>query len=80
MKSTGVVRKVDELGRFVLPKEIRKLHNINANDELEFFIDDGKIILKKCESACVFCSSMNDVLIFKGHSVCRECMKAIAAR
>ncbi len=80
MKSTGIVRKVDELGRIVLPKELRNNHNINANDQLEFYVDDKKIILKKCESACAFCNSMDGITSFKGHSVCHECMKKIAVK
>lgn len=81
MKSTGIVRKVDELGRIVLPKELRITLNINEKDPLEIFVDDdGKIILKKYEPACVFCNSMNDVTPFKGRNVCHECMEKIAAR
>lgn len=81
MKSTGIVRKVDELGRIVLPKELRMTLNINEKDPLEIFVDDdGRIILKKYEPACVFCNSMNDVTTFKNHSVCRECMIKLSAR
>jgi looped-hinge helix DNA binding domain, AbrB family len=81
MKSTGIVRKVDELGRIVLPKELRITLNINEKDPLEIFVDeDGKIILKKYEPACIFCNSMNDIVSFKGHNVCHECMKKIANR
>ncbi|WP_312694481.1 AbrB/MazE/SpoVT family DNA-binding domain-containing protein [Caproiciproducens sp.] len=81
MKSTGIVRKVDELGRIVLPKELRITLNINEKDPLEIFVDeDGRIILKKYEPACIFCNSMNDVVSFKGHNVCRECMQKIANR
>lgn len=81
MKSTGIVRKVDELGRIVLPKELRITLNINEKDPLEIFVDDdGKIILKKYEPACVFCNSMNGIVSFNGHNVCHECMKQIAAK
>lgn len=81
MKSTGIVRKVDELGRIVLPKELRMTLNINEKDPLEIFVDDdGRIILQKYEPACVFCNSLNNVTTFKEHKVCRECMKKIAAR
>ena len=79
MKSTGMVRKIDELGRLVLPKEIRDILNINDKDMFDFFIDDEMIIMKKCKSACAFCSSMEDIFIFKDYSICRECMKDIAA-
>ena len=81
MKSTGIVRKVDELGRIVLPKELRVTLNINEKDPLEIFVDeDGRIVLKKYEPACIFCNNMDDVTTFKGHSICRECMKKMVAR
>lgn len=81
MKSTGIVRKVDELGRIVLPKELRITLNINEKDPLEIFVDDdGKIILKKYEPSCIFCNGMNDITSFKGHNVCRECMQKISTR
>ena len=81
MKSTGIVRKVDELGRIVLPKELRMTLNINEKDPLEIFVDeDGRIVLKKYEPACIFCNNMDDVTTFKGHTICRECMKKMVAR
>jgi transcriptional pleiotropic regulator of transition state genes len=80
MKSTGIVRKVDQLGRIVVPKELITTLNINAKDELEFCIDNENIVMKKRESACVFCSRMKDTFSFKGRSVCKECMAKIAAR
>jgi len=81
MKSTGIVRKVDELGRIVLPKELRMTLNINEKDPLEIFVDeDGRIVLKKYEPACIFCNSLNDIITFKGHSICRDCMKKIVSR
>ncbi len=79
MKSTGVVRRVDELGRLVLPKEIRTTLNIKAGEQVELFVRDGRIVMRKSESACVFCSSTDGVATFKGQSVCCECMKTIAA-
>jgi len=81
MKSTGIVRRIDELGRVVLPKELRITLNIHERDPLEIYVDeDGGIILKKSESACVFCSSKDDVLLFKGQSVCRQCMEKMVAK
>lgn len=77
MKSTGIVRKVDELGRIVLPKELRMTMNINEKDPLEIFIDGSSIILKKYEPSCVFCSSMTDVTNYHGHNICRSCMKKL---
>ncbi|SMB86919.1 transcriptional regulator, AbrB family [Desulfonispora thiosulfatigenes DSM 11270] len=73
MKSTGVVRKVDELGRVVIPIELRRTMGIEEKDALEIYVDDEKIILKKYEPACVFCNSADFVQTFKGKLVCREC-------
>jgi transcriptional pleiotropic regulator of transition state genes len=79
MKSTGIVRKVDELGRIVLPKELRNVLNIKERDPLEIFVDDeNRIILKKYEPACVFCGSMKDIVSYKGYNVCSECGKKLA--
>lgn len=66
MKSTGIVRRVDELGRIVLPIELRRSLNINERDTLEIFVDDEKIILKKYEPADIFTGSMDDLIEYKG--------------
>ena len=71
MRSTGIVRKVDELGRIVLPVELRRVMNIQIKDSLEIMTEDDKIILKKYEPCCVFCHSKEDVQEFKGHCVCQ---------
>ena len=80
MKSTGIVRKVDELGRIVLPNELRTTFNIHERDSLEIFGDNSTIILKKYEPACTFCGSMDNIISFEGHNVCQECAKKLAAR
>ena len=77
MKSTGVVRKVDELGRIVLPKELRTILNINEKDSIEIFTDDDKIILQKYQPACTFCNNANDIIYFNGKRVCAECISKI---
>ena len=77
MKSTGIVRKVDELGRIVLPIELRKTHNIAEKDSLEIYVDGSSIILKKYEPACIFCSNAGDVTQYKGKNICPECMKEL---
>lgn len=69
MKSTGIVRKVDELGRVVLPIELRRTLNIHEKDALEIFIDDEKVILKKYEPADIFSGSMEDLIDYKGKKV-----------
>ncbi len=75
MKFTGIVRKVDELGRIVLPKELRVTLNINEKDPLEIYVDDdNRIILKKYEPACIFCGGMNQIVNYKGYNVCSDCL------
>lgn len=77
MKSTGIVRKLDELGRIVLPIEIRKTMDIKEKDGLEIYVDENKIILKKYTPACVFCSNVNNVTCFKEKLVCNDCIKIL---
>ena len=77
MKSTGIVRKVDELGRVVLPIELRRTLGIDEKDALEIYVDREKIILKKYEPACVFCGNAEDVVNFKGKNICSECTNAM---
>ena len=72
MKSTGIVRKVDELGRVVLPIELRRSFNINEKDALEIFVDDEKIILKKYEPADIFTGSMEELIDYRGKKVSRN--------
>lgn len=77
MKSTGIVRKVDELGRVVLPIELRRTLDIVERDALEIFIDGCNIILKKYEPACIFCGNAKDVTVFKGRNICPDCIRKI---
>lgn len=77
MKSTGIVRKVDELGRVVLPIELRRTLDIAEKDALEIFTEGASIILKKYEPACIFCSDAKDVINYKGKNICSECMKEL---
>lgn len=77
MKSTGIVRKVDELGRVVIPIELRRTLGIDEKDALEIYVDNEKIILRKYEPACVFCGNASDVQHYKGKMVCRECAIAM---
>lgn len=77
MKSIGIVRKVDELGRIVLPIELRRTLNINEKDALEIFVDTDRIVLQKYEPACIFCGSADDVIVFKGRNICEECRKEL---
>lgn len=79
MKSTGIVRRVDELGRIVLPIELRRTLDIAEKDELEIFVDGQTIMLKKYEQTCVFCTSASDIVAFHGKNVCRECIQKLCA-
>ena len=74
MKSTGIVRRIDELGRIVLPIELRNKMDIKNKDSIEIFVDEDKIILKKYVPACLFCGNADDVILFKGKLVCNECL------
>ena len=75
MKSTGIVRKVDELGRIVLPIELRRTLEIAEKDPLEIYVDGNMIILKKYEPACIFCGDAKDVVTYKGRNICANCLK-----
>lgn len=77
MKATGVVRKVDELGRIVIPIELRENFGIKVKDPLEIYVDDEKIILKKYEPACVFCGSAMDTIYFKTKLICQSCLREV---
>ena len=77
MKSTGIVRKVDELGRVVLPMELRRTLDIKEKDSLEIFVDGESIILSKYEPACVFCSNVKDNVTYKGKIICSDCMEKL---
>ncbi|WP_027339392.1 AbrB/MazE/SpoVT family DNA-binding domain-containing protein [Halonatronum saccharophilum] len=74
MKSTGIVRKVDNLGRIVIPIELRRTLGIDIKDPLEIYVDSDKIIFKKYEPACIFCGNAGDVTEFKGKVICEECL------
>lgn len=75
MKATGVVRKVDELGRIVLPIELRRTLDIEERDALEIYVDGDQIILKKYEPACIFCGNARNVVNYKGKNICKKCLE-----
>lgn len=77
MKATGIVRKVDELGRVVIPIELRRIHGIEVKDSLEIFVDGENIILKKYEPACIFCGQAKDISIFRGKNICPSCIAEV---
>ena len=78
MKATGIVRKVDELGRIVLPIELRRTLNIAIKDALEIYVEGEEIILKKYEPACIFCGEGKDLISYHGKNVCRSCRQKLA--
>ena len=77
MKATGIVRKVDSLGRIVLPIELRRILGIDLKDPLEIFVDGEQIILRKYEPACTFCGNAVNVKRFSGKIVYYECINAL---
>jgi transcriptional pleiotropic regulator of transition state genes len=77
MKSTGITRKIDELGRIVLPIELRRTLDIGERDAMEIFVEEDKIILKKYRQACVFCGGNDGIAEFKGKYVCGECSLSV---
>ncbi|KGO13861.1 AbrB family transcriptional regulator [Clostridium botulinum] len=77
MKSTGIVRKADDLGRIVIPKELRRTLNIEEGDGLEIYTEGEQIILKKYEPCCIFCGEGKEVINFKGKNICKICLKEL---
>lgn len=77
MKSTGVVRKIDPLGRIVIPMELRRTLEIKESDPMEIYTEGDQIILKKYEPACIFCGEGKDVINYKGKNICKHCLDEI---
>lgn len=77
MKSTGIVRKVDELGRIVLPIELRRNLDIEERDPVEIYLDGDKIVLQKFEPACLFCGSSQGLVNYRGKNICAACARNI---
>ena len=77
MKSTGIVRKVDELGRIVVPMELRKTMDIKEKDPIEIYTEGDSIILRKYTSSCIFCGSNQNSVNFEGKIICKSCLDKI---
>lgn len=75
MKSIGIVRKVDELGRIVLPAELRNSLGIEKKNPLEIYVESEYIILKKYQPDCIFCGDVKDVILYKGRNICPTCFE-----
>lgn len=80
MKSTGVVRKIDELGRIVLPSELRKIFAISEGDQLEISVEGDRIILQKRRDVCLFCGSEDPAINYQGRMVCESCAGELGTR
>ena len=81
MKSTGMVRKVDELGRVVIPKELRRQFDIEDNkDSFEIYVDGNTIILKKYQPGCIFCGELSNITNHRGQYICQDCVNKIAKK
>lgn len=78
MKSTGIVRKVDELGRVVIPIEIRNQFNIAEKDPIEIYVDGSSIVLKKYEPNCIFCGNTENLINYNDKLICEDCSKKIS--
>lgn len=77
MKATGIVRQVDELGRIVIPIELRRSYDLAVKDNIEIYTEDDKIILKKYQRSCIFCGNGDDLIDYKGKAVCADCAAAL---
>ena len=77
MKSTGLVRRVDELGRVVLPIELRRTLEIEERDLLEIMLEDDRIVLRKYQPTCIFCGAEEDLMEYHGKRICGKCLKEI---
>ena len=75
MKATGIIRNVDELGRLVIPKEMRKKMDIKSNQPIEIYVEDNKIILTKYSPSCIFCDGAENITLFKGKRICAACLE-----
>ncbi len=77
MKSTGIIRRMDELGRVVIPIEIRNQFNIVEKDPIEIYVDGSSIVLKKFEPNCIFCGNTKNLLEYHNKLICKDCSKKI---
>ena len=77
MKSTGMVRRVDELGRVVIPKEIRDKLDIQEKDPIEIYVDGYSIVLRKFQSNCIFCGNTKDLIEYKEKLICKKCLEKL---
>lgn len=79
MKMTGIIRKIDDLGRVVLPIEHRRFLEISEKDSLEIFMEGDRIVLKKHQEACIFCGNTENVTDYMGKNICGDCIQKVGA-
>ncbi len=79
MKSTGIIRQIDRMGRIVLPAELRRSMDIEIGDTMEISVERDSIILKKYHPSCVFCDSSRETSLFKGKTICARCLRQLRA-
>jgi len=73
LKSTGIIRRVDDLGRIVIPMELRKSFGIDVRDPIEIHIEQDKIVLSKHSKSCLFCGSIKNINVYRGKKICSKC-------
>ena len=78
VKSTGIIKKIDSLGRTVIPKEIREAHDLNEDDSVEIFTEGDMIILKKYHPGCIFCKCNEDLTVFHDKPICNACLRELS--
>ena len=78
MKKTGITRAIDEVGRIVLPKELRATMELNTKDELDISVEGDRIILRKIQPSCIFCGNSENLVIFEENKICQNCVEKIA--
>lgn len=79
MKATGIVRRIDDLGRLVLPIELRRVMGIKEQDPVEVYVDDETIVVQKYVPTCLFCNSSKDIQVYKGRNICKECIEEMSS-
>ena len=80
MKDIGIVRNIDEMGRLVIPKEMRRKMDIAPGDEIEFFIEGNRIVLRKFEPTCLFCGGEVALVEYKAKRLCAQCIAEMKAK
>ena len=77
MKDIYYSKCIDQLGRIVIPKKIREKLNIGSGENLDIYLENDNILIKKCSESCIFCKSSKDIINYKGKNICKKCLKEI---